>query len=92
MPHGVCQDPSSTLITTSAITFRNAEIAEQGLMDFLFFADLAVVRDTDKPSMRRDMEQSHLKLEPSLICAALAAATSHIGLMPTISTTFQQPQ
>jgi N-acetyl-S-(2-succino)cysteine monooxygenase len=70
---------------------RSAEIAERGLMDFLFFADLAVVRDTDRPSMRRDMEQSHLKLEPSLICAALAAATSRIGLMPTMSTSFHQP-
>ena len=52
---------------------RSAQIAERGLMDFLFFADLAVVRDTDNAKMRRDMEQSHLKLEPSLICAALAA-------------------
>ena len=55
-------------------------------MDFLFFADLAVVRDMGRPNIRRDMEQSHLKLEPSLICAALAAATSKIGLMPTMST------
>ena len=37
------------------------------------------------------MEQSVLKLEPSLLCAALAAATTHIGLMPTLSTTFQAP-
>lgn len=70
---------------------RNAQIAERGLMDFLFFADIAVVRDTGKTTIRRDMEQSHLKLEPSLICAALAAATSRIGLVPTMSTSFQQP-
>jgi N-acetyl-S-(2-succino)cysteine monooxygenase len=70
---------------------RCAQIAERGLMDFLFFADLAVVRDTDKTNIRRDMEQSHLKLEPSLICAALAAATSKIGLVPTLSTSFHHP-
>jgi alkanesulfonate monooxygenase len=70
---------------------RSAQIAERGLMDFLFFADLAVVRDVGKTNIRRDMEQSHLKLEPSLICAALAAATSRIGLVPTMSTSFHQP-
>jgi FMN-dependent oxidoreductase (nitrilotriacetate monooxygenase family) len=70
---------------------RCAQIAERGLMDFLFFADLAVVRDVGKTNVRRDMEQSHLKLEPSLICGALAAATSRIGLMPTMSTSFHQP-
>jgi N-acetyl-S-(2-succino)cysteine monooxygenase len=70
---------------------RCAQIAERGLMDFLFFADLAVVRDMDKTNIRRDMEQSHLKLEPSLICAALAATTSKIGLMPTLSTSFHHP-
>ena len=70
---------------------RSAQIAERGLMDFLFFADLAVVRDVGKTNIRRDMEQSHLKLEPSLICAALAAATSKIGLIPTMSTSFHHP-
>ena len=70
---------------------RCAEIAERGKLDFLFFADQAVVRDTDDPRIRRDMEQSVLKLEPSLLCAALAACTSHIGLVPTMSTTFHQP-
>lgn len=70
---------------------RCAEIAERGLMDFLFFADQAVVRDLDNPRIRRDLEQSHLKLEPTMICAALAAATERIGFMPTISTSFHQP-
>jgi FMN-dependent oxidoreductase (nitrilotriacetate monooxygenase family) len=70
---------------------RCAEIAERGKLDFLFFADQAVVRDTDNPKIPRDREQSVLKLEPSLLCAALAACTSHIGLVPTMSTTFQAP-
>ncbi|HVX56283.1 MAG TPA: NtaA/DmoA family FMN-dependent monooxygenase, partial [Candidatus Saccharimonadales bacterium] len=68
-----------------------AQIAERGLMDFLFFADQAVVRDADHKLIRRDMEQSHLKLEPTLLCAALAATTERIGFMPTVSTSFHQP-
>ena len=91
MLHGVCRNPEFDADHDIGHHLRSAEIAERGLMDFLFFADLAVVRDTDRPSMRRDMEQSHLKLEPSLICAALAAATSRIGLVPTMSTSFHQP-
>jgi alkanesulfonate monooxygenase len=70
---------------------RCATIAERGCLDFLFFADLAAVRNLDDPRIRRDMEQSHLKMEPSLLCAALAAVTEHVGLVPTVSTSFHQP-
>ena len=70
---------------------RCAQIAERGKMDFLFFADIAAVRNTDEPRIRRDMEQSHVKLEPSLLCAALAAVTAHVGLVPTLSTSYHQP-
>jgi FMN-dependent oxidoreductase (nitrilotriacetate monooxygenase family) len=70
---------------------RCAHVAERGLMDFLFFADQAVVRDVQDKLIRRDMEQSHLKHEPTLLCAALAAATERVGFMPTASTSFHQP-
>jgi FMN-dependent oxidoreductase (nitrilotriacetate monooxygenase family) len=70
---------------------RCAEIAERGKLDFLFFADQAVVRDVAEPRIPRFREQSVMKLEPSLLCSALAACTSHIGLVPTMSTTFWQP-
>jgi alkanesulfonate monooxygenase len=70
---------------------RCAEIAERGKLDFLFFADVAAVRNMDDPRIRRDLEQSHVKLEPTLLCAALAAVTRHVGLMPTISTSFHHP-
>ena len=39
-----------------------------------------IVRTT--PRIRRDMEQSVLKLEPSLLCAALAASTRSRPVMP----------
>jgi FMN-dependent oxidoreductase (nitrilotriacetate monooxygenase family) len=70
---------------------RCAEIAERGRMDFLFFADVAALRNMDDPRIRRDLEQSHIKHEPTLLCAALAATTRHVGLMPTISTSFHHP-
>jgi FMN-dependent oxidoreductase (nitrilotriacetate monooxygenase family) len=70
---------------------RCAEIAERGKLDFLFFADVAAVRNLDDPRIRRDMEQSHLKHEPTLLCSALAAVTARVGLVPTVSTSFHQP-
>lgn len=68
-----------------------AEIAEQGRMDFLFFADQAAMRNQDDPRIRRDMEQGHLKLEPTLLCAALAAVTQHVGFVITASTSYIEP-
>ena len=68
-----------------------ARIAERGHLDFLFFADVAAVRNLDEPQVRRDMEQSHLKHEPTLLCAALAAATDRVGLIPTVSSSLHQP-
>ncbi len=68
-----------------------ARIAEQGKMDFLFFADQAAVRNTDDPRVRRDMEQGHLKLEPTLLCAALAATTEKVGFVITASTSYLEP-
>ncbi|WP_160000471.1 LLM class flavin-dependent oxidoreductase [Roseomonas sp. 18066] len=68
-----------------------ARIAEAGKLDFLFFADQAAVRNTDDPRIRRDMEQGHLKLEPTLLCAALAAATEHVGFVMTASTSYLEP-
>ena len=68
-----------------------ARIAERGKMDFLFFADQAAVRNTDDPRIRRDMEQGHIKLEPTLLCAALAAVTEHVGFVMTASTSYSHP-
>lgn len=68
-----------------------AQIAERGRMDFLFFADQAAVRNTDDPRIRRDMEQGHIKMEPTLLCAALAAVTERVGFVMTASTSYLQP-
>jgi FMN-dependent oxidoreductase (nitrilotriacetate monooxygenase family) len=54
---------------------KAAEIAERGRMDFLFLADYASV----------------LKMDPTMVVAALAAITDRIGLIPTASTAYQHP-
>ena len=70
---------------------RCAKIAEDGKLDFIFLADIAAVRNLDDPRVARHREQGHVKLEPLTLVAALAAVTSRIGLVPTVSTSFNHP-
>ncbi len=70
---------------------RCARIGEAGKLDFVFFADVAAVRNLDDPRIAREREQGHVKLEPLTLLAALAAVTSRIGLVATASTSFQHP-
>ncbi|MGI9521695.1 MAG: LLM class flavin-dependent oxidoreductase [Hyphomicrobiaceae bacterium] len=61
-----------------------AQIAEKGLLDSVFFADqLALPEDiTNGP---------RTGLEPITTLAAVAAVTSHVGLIATASTTYTEP-
>jgi FMN-dependent oxidoreductase (nitrilotriacetate monooxygenase family) len=68
-----------------------AEIAERGLMDFLFLADWASLMNLNDPRIARDREHAQLKMDPTLVVAALAAVTDRIGLVPTASTTYNHP-
>ena len=68
-----------------------AQIAERGKLDFLFFADVAAVRNLDDPRIARHREQGQVKHEPTLLVSALAAATKHIGFLPTCSTSYHHP-
>lgn len=61
-----------------------AEIAERGLIDGILLPDIPF----QSPMIGSGPSQS---LEPTLVCAALAAATEHIGLIPTVSTSFNRP-
>ncbi|QKZ05688.1 LLM class flavin-dependent oxidoreductase [Pseudomonas eucalypticola] len=61
-----------------------AAMAEKGLLDSLFLADVLAVGDT----------QGHspiTPLEPITLLAALSATTRHIGLIGTASTTYMEP-
>jgi FMN-dependent oxidoreductase (nitrilotriacetate monooxygenase family) len=70
---------------------KAAEIAERGKMDFLFLADWASVMNLTDPRITRDREHAQLKMDPTMVVAALAAITERIGLVPTASTTYQEP-
>jgi len=70
---------------------RAAQIAERGKMDFLFIADWASIMNLDDRRIARDREHAQLKLEPTLVCAAIAAVTKLVGMMPTASTTYNHP-
>jgi FMN-dependent oxidoreductase (nitrilotriacetate monooxygenase family) len=69
-------------------TARKAEAAK---FDMIFFADGVAVRADDNPpgSLSRDIKNA--ELEPLTLLAALAARTSHVGLVATASTTYNEP-
>ncbi|CAN5659388.1 LLM class flavin-dependent oxidoreductase [soil metagenome] len=63
---------------------RVAQIAEAGKLDAVFLADNAAI-----------VEQIHFRpitaLEPTVLLASVAAATRHIGLIGTASTSYNEP-
>ena len=61
-----------------------AQIAERATFDSLFLAD--------RPAVRANPEfRPASALEPTVLLTALAAATSHIGLIATAFTTYNEP-
>lgn len=63
---------------------RVAQLAERGKLDAVFLADNAAIID-----------QIHFRpitaLEPTVLLASIAAATTHIGLIGTASTSYNEP-
>ncbi len=71
---------------------HSAQIAERGMLDMIFFADGAGIRQGDTPPgslsrTGRDM----IELEPTMLLPALAMVTRHVGLVATASTTYNEP-
>jgi N-acetyl-S-(2-succino)cysteine monooxygenase len=67
-----------------------AQAGERGRFDFLFTADTnAIFYGDDLQKLRRTTET--LRLEPITLLSALAAVTSHIGLICTATTTYLDP-
>src|SRR4051794_4721716 len=65
--------------------YRNiARIAERGTFDAVFLADGPALPGTAG-------EQAWNSLEPSVLLAAVGSVVEHIGLIGTISTTFNDP-
>ncbi|RJX39226.1 FMN-dependent monooxygenase [Paenibacillus pinisoli] len=66
---------------------RNAQAAERGKMDMIFFADALSL--PDKEDVAHDV--SSVYPDASTVISALAGVTERIGLAATVSTTFNEP-
>ena len=85
-------------VTTSDMDWKMylhlAQTAEAAKFDTIFFQDTAAVNgsralargDTSKTKLSRTV-----KLEPTAVLAAVAALTTHIGLIATATTTYNEP-
>ena len=63
--------------------------AEAARFDAIFLADAVGVRSTNLPSLARTARADHF--EPLTLLSALAAVTDRIGLIATVSTSFNEP-
>jgi FMN-dependent oxidoreductase (nitrilotriacetate monooxygenase family) len=70
---------------------NSARIAERGKFDMVFFADGIGIRADDNPPGSLARSNRNVELEPLTLLSALAATTSHIGLVSTASTTYNEP-
>lgn len=67
-----------------------ARTAERGLFDLVFVADSFAVRGLKNPEALGRTARS-VGLEPLTLLSALAASTTHIGLIGTATTTYSEP-
>lgn len=63
---------------------EQAQISERGKFDFVFIADALYINEKSNPHYLN-------RFEPMTILSALAAVTSKIGLVGTVSTTYSEP-
>lgn len=66
-----------------------AQKAEQGIFDFFFLADAAVTWDENLEAVARTAWST--RFEPITLLSALAMVTKRIGLVATVSTTYNEP-
>lgn len=92
MIHGVGEKISdwrhSEIPSDASVNFNfykeQAQISEQGKFDFVFIADALYINEKSNPHYLN-------RFEPMTILSALAAVTSKIGLVGTLSTTYSEP-
>lgn len=63
---------------------RQAQLAEKGKFDFLFIADSLSITEKSSPHYLN-------RFEPITILSGLAAVTSHIGLVGTLTVSYSEP-
>ncbi|OZI37131.1 nitrilotriacetate monooxygenase [Bordetella genomosp. 10] len=66
-----------------------AQTAERGTLDMIFFGDQMAAQYPDDETVGRTSRVT--RLEPTTLLAALAASTSHLGLVGTVSTSYFEP-
>jgi FMN-dependent oxidoreductase (nitrilotriacetate monooxygenase family) len=67
-----------------------AQKAEQAKFDLIFLADGVAAHTTDLKALARTDEWA-IGFEPLTLLSALSVVTEHIGLVATVSTTFNEP-
>lgn len=72
-------------VTSLSLYKEIAQLSEQGKFDLLFLADVLAHNDEDIAYTPQ------IRLEATAVMASLAAVTSKIGLVATLSTTFNHP-
>jgi FMN-dependent oxidoreductase (nitrilotriacetate monooxygenase family) len=77
-------DADPTASTNIDFYLRQARLAEQGRFDFLFVADSVHITEKSSPHYLN-------RFEPLTILSALATATSHIGLVGTLTVSYSEP-
>ena len=66
------------------------QIAERGKFDLMFVADAVAVRDGKLSALKR-WPQYMAYFDPMTLLPALAAVTTHIGLVATATTSYNEP-
>ncbi|OUI86454.1 LLM class flavin-dependent oxidoreductase [Acetobacter tropicalis] len=66
-----------------------AKMAEKGLLDALFIADVAALWGKDLDALSRTSRGEHY--EPLTLLSYLAGVTTHIGLIGTATTSYNEP-
>lgn len=70
--------------TSFPLYLQQARLAEQGKFDFLFVADSLSINEKSSPHYLN-------RFEPITILSALAGATTHIGLVGTLTVSYSEP-
>ncbi|MCF3934009.1 LLM class flavin-dependent oxidoreductase [Acuticoccus sp. M5D2P5] len=70
---------------------RLAATAERGLFDLIFLADGVGVRGEELAALSRTAVRYVGQFEPLTLLSALSAVTSRVGLVATVSTTYDAP-
>jgi FMN-dependent oxidoreductase (nitrilotriacetate monooxygenase family) len=68
-----------------------AQTAERGKLDMVFLADAVGIREYDEPPGALCRFSNSVRFEPLTLLSALAMTTEHIGLVATVSTTYNEP-